>query len=92
MIHKRMLITAIVLIVCGLILWLIAPLLIFFGVGSYTTGQWGWEVQFYTTPLYWVGVAIYVIGEIGLVAGVILLPITIILEYKDRKKRSAFLT
>ena len=86
--HRKMLITAIVLIAVGFILWqILCPIAMLYGIGSYKTGWWIFsETHYYTTPLYWVGLALGIVGIILVVIGIVLIPIVAILEYTERTK------
>jgi len=80
--HRRMLINAILLVVIGLVSWLVVgPILVYVGIGSYTTGWWIFEeTHYYLTPLGWAGVILAICGIIIFAIGLALFPIILILE------------
>jgi len=80
--HRNMLIAAIITCGLGVLLgFVLAPILVFYGIGSYTTGWWPFQQTiYYTTPLYWVGVAFHISGLILVGMALVLCVITIVLE------------
>ena len=87
--HKRMLISAIILIAIGFILMtVLSPITMYFGIGSYTTSSWFGlfsETHYYYGYWYWIGLILGISGLILTIIGLILIPIFAILEYADKK-------
>jgi len=81
-----MLITSIILIAIGVVLWLaIGPVLASMGIGvaTWETGWWIFKETHYTyykTELYWLGFGLTLGGLIIFVIGIVLLPIIFVLE------------
>lgn len=85
--HRRMLIATIALGAIGFVLWgILAPIMMYYGIGSYTTGWWIFsETHHYETPLFWAGLGFAISGLILIVAAAVLLIVVIVLELTERK-------
>lgn len=86
--RRKLLIGSMISLPIGIILWMVlAPVLCGLGIGSYETGWWIFkETHYYTTPLYWLGIAIGIIGMITVIGGVSGIVIGGALEILDRKR------
>jgi ABC-type Fe3+ transport system permease subunit len=93
--HRKMLISSVIIIAVGIVLWfIVGPITMLFGIGtgSYeTTSWWGLvrETHYYeyATSVYYVGLGLTLFGIILVIAGAVLIVITVILEFTKSKPK-----